>query len=207
MTPEEARHHDQLRELLPWYVNGTLEGRERDAVEAHLAECDRCRIEAEELDALQEILVEGPHLPADTPAEGADEAPPWAAAAPPPSSGNRLRTLVMMQSLLLLVLAGLVLQGRMQSRADADFRTLSSDPATVVSEEGHFTVVFEDDVTELQLRRFLQGAGAEIVSGPTSVGAYRIEVRAGEAADGDPDGLLESLRSDSITRLVERASP
>jgi molybdopterin converting factor small subunit len=34
---------DQAIELLPWLLNGTLEGVERDEVRGHLETCDRCR--------------------------------------------------------------------------------------------------------------------------------------------------------------------
>ncbi len=42
------RHPD---ELLPWYVNSTLETHERRQVEAHVARCERCRVEVESLKA------------------------------------------------------------------------------------------------------------------------------------------------------------
>src|SRR4051812_531011 len=39
----EERLHQRVLELLPWYVNGTLETAERQTVEGHLAGCARCR--------------------------------------------------------------------------------------------------------------------------------------------------------------------
>jgi anti-sigma factor RsiW len=41
----EADLHRHVTELVPWYVNGTLEGRDRDAVTAHLPGCPACREE------------------------------------------------------------------------------------------------------------------------------------------------------------------
>ncbi|HEV7785707.1 MAG TPA: zf-HC2 domain-containing protein [Thermoanaerobaculia bacterium] len=43
----DERIHQRIWELLPWYVNGTLPGPDRERVEDHLAECRRCRDEAE----------------------------------------------------------------------------------------------------------------------------------------------------------------
>ncbi|HIC95898.1 TPA: zf-HC2 domain-containing protein [Candidatus Bipolaricaulota bacterium] len=43
----------KIRELLPWYVNGTLRGEELAEVERHLRRCRRCRAEVEELRELQ----------------------------------------------------------------------------------------------------------------------------------------------------------
>lgn len=36
---------EQVRELIPWYVNGTLPGDEAAAVAGHLAQCSDCRQE------------------------------------------------------------------------------------------------------------------------------------------------------------------
>ncbi|MEA2602158.1 MAG: hypothetical protein QOF89_3150 [Acidobacteriota bacterium] len=41
------RVHQRIWELLPWYVNGTLSGPDRERVEAHTADCRRCRDEVE----------------------------------------------------------------------------------------------------------------------------------------------------------------
>jgi anti-sigma factor RsiW len=41
----EERQHQRISELIPWYVNGTLEAAERQAVEAHAAVCPRCQEE------------------------------------------------------------------------------------------------------------------------------------------------------------------
>lgn len=48
------------RELLPWYVNGTLDARARAAVEAHLHDCAVCRQQVAGLQALADALVARP---------------------------------------------------------------------------------------------------------------------------------------------------
>lgn len=42
---ENQVEHQDVFLLLPWYVNGSIAGDERDRVEAHLAECATCRQE------------------------------------------------------------------------------------------------------------------------------------------------------------------
>jgi len=43
----DERTHQRIWEILPWYVNGTLSGADRERVEDHMAGCRRCRDEAE----------------------------------------------------------------------------------------------------------------------------------------------------------------
>lgn len=43
----------KVRELLPWFVNGTLAREERAMVERHLRRCRRCRAEVEELQEMK----------------------------------------------------------------------------------------------------------------------------------------------------------
>jgi len=43
----DERTHQRIWELIPWYVNGTLSGPDRERVEDHLPECRRCRDEVE----------------------------------------------------------------------------------------------------------------------------------------------------------------
>ena len=45
MTTEPALTHARAFELLPWLVNGSLTGAERDAVESHVRACIACRRE------------------------------------------------------------------------------------------------------------------------------------------------------------------
>lgn len=44
--------HGQVRENLPWFVNGRLEARLSQQITAHLADCTACRRESEELAAV-----------------------------------------------------------------------------------------------------------------------------------------------------------
>jgi hypothetical protein len=52
--------HQELSELLPWYVNKTLQGAELRAVETHLAVCLTCKRELKQLQRLaQAVIKEG----------------------------------------------------------------------------------------------------------------------------------------------------
>lgn len=41
----ETKPHQDVWELLPWYVNGTLDDTEREAVKQHISNCQRCETE------------------------------------------------------------------------------------------------------------------------------------------------------------------
>ena len=38
----DGNHHQKVWEILPWYVNGTLEGHEHDFVARHILRCQSC---------------------------------------------------------------------------------------------------------------------------------------------------------------------
>ena len=47
-SPRRERLHQRVAELVPWYVNGSLEPGERDLVARHADECSACRAELEQ---------------------------------------------------------------------------------------------------------------------------------------------------------------
>ena len=49
-------NHQQVMELLPWYVNATLQPEERTQVEAHLKGCQECARELEQALELQHAV-------------------------------------------------------------------------------------------------------------------------------------------------------
>lgn len=50
------RCSQELKELLPWYANGTLSPEERTKVEAHLARCTRCQRELQEIQQIKALV-------------------------------------------------------------------------------------------------------------------------------------------------------
>ena len=57
MTSDELRSDErQALELLPWYVNGTLEGEERELVSRQVLASLTCRKELERLRRLQQLI-------------------------------------------------------------------------------------------------------------------------------------------------------
>ncbi len=54
------RNHKTIQTLLPWFVNGSLVGRERERVLVHLQGCAACRAERDELQRLQALVANAP---------------------------------------------------------------------------------------------------------------------------------------------------
>ncbi|HEX5182162.1 MAG TPA: zf-HC2 domain-containing protein, partial [Allosphingosinicella sp.] len=124
--------HREVRQLLPWYGTGRLDGAERALVETHLGDCAECRAELEAEPALKAALASAsPEAEAGWAALEARvrrsmPAPrrasrPWAAAGRALMRPDRLRWIAAAQ------LAGLVVLG---------FAALPSAPTAPAARQG-----------------------------------------------------------------------
>lgn len=188
---------------LPWYVNDTLVGEERERVQAHLSDCLVCR---QELHAVQ--------LMAKTVAA---EVPPPADAALAFAqvndridrhSGNGLRALmrntpgsvkwlVAVQAVLLAGIGGWFMQ-RDLPLEEPVYRTLSSAALPA----GDLRIVFAPWVDAKQRAAWLTEQQADIVYGPSDSGVYA--VRWPTAPDAQ---LLHRLRNEPRIVFVEPSAP
>lgn len=55
--------HEAVQRLLPWFVNGTLDGNERAEVEAHVANCGECRDDIALLREVQDVVKSDTTIP------------------------------------------------------------------------------------------------------------------------------------------------
>jgi hypothetical protein len=193
--------HRAAQEALPWLANGTLDGAERERVEAHLQACADCR---DELALLQAMRAAGPGAAPDCDAEGA-----WArmqarldapAATPPPGLRERwrariaandrhwLRAAVALQCCLIAVLAAMLLR----PGEDASYRALGAAPVV----QGGIVVVFRPDTPERELRRIVRDSGARLNGGPTAGDAWLLH-------GDDPAAVLARLRAEPAVTLAE----
>jgi anti-sigma factor RsiW len=171
-------------ELLPWLANGTLEGEERAAVEAHLADCDTCRSELQLLRELRETIRAEPL--ADAGDLGLQRLL-QAVRKERKAQSARPRWLIpaaIAASLVIAVQAVMLLQPGPQAPV---YAPLSGPSAG----RGVLQVEFMPEAREADLRNLLRDAGARIVDGPSAVGLYRLAVASGR----DPQQVLERLRS------------
>jgi anti-sigma-K factor RskA len=194
--------------LLPWFVNGTLEGDERAFVEQHVSRCGRCQREVEWLRGLHAACIAGEAAPGAAPAlrnlRRRLEEPPRGRG--PVSSLRQLwsRARPWSRWLIAAELAAVVALGAwLLPAADgpALYRTLGAGTGSVAT-SGNIVVVFDPTTPEADLRRILRQAGARIVDGPTQANAYVLDVpgRRQEQA-------LQALRAERATVLVEPLAP
>lgn len=203
--------HRDTAELLPWLVNGTLDGRERERVESHVAQCLACRRELEAARALQAAVASEERDPAIASAlarlhvrldeEEAGYGPRqsmrmlarrWREARP------AVRRTLAAQFALILVLAGaLSIVVAARGSSPVLYRTLSDARASVPSRPA-IVVAFKGEHSEQEIRRLLLRLNARVVDGPSSVGAYRLELREGGQQDA-----LALLRADPAVAFAE----
>jgi hypothetical protein len=198
--------HSHASEVLPWYVNGSLNPVENARVEHHVAQCAACRAE---LACQQELMAAVQSDPADSPVQGPlarmharlteheGRSPPrghwlfdqWNL------SPVAMRTAFAAQWVLLLALV--LFAGFQQT--SSPYRTLSAAPAAAAA-GARLTVLFDDATTQAELRDALQRVHARVVDGPNSVGALSVQV-----ASKDVEAALRELRASPHVRLAERA--
>jgi anti-sigma factor RsiW len=204
----DSAAHKVADVLLPWFVNGTLEGEELAFVQRHLGECLRCQHEVEWLRELHAACVAGEAMSGasaafrnlrrqlEEPREGRDSI------ARLRRSWDRARLwsrwAIAAELAVIIVLGTLLLSG---TEGPALYRTLSARNATAPA-TGSLVVVFDPATTEAEVHRILRGAGARIVDGPTRANAYVLEVPSGQT-----DRAAQAIRLERAALLVEPLGP
>ncbi len=185
---EERR---RLEELLPFYVNGTLDPEETRHLEAALAEDASLRAELAFVQALRGVVQE--ERPQGLGELGERR---LLRSIRQEKRASRLRRAVVPIAIAasLLLVAQVVTIG-----------VLSQDevPGVVepLGETAELQVVFTPDATEAEIRTLLFEAGATIVDGPSALGVYRLDAE-------DPAAALDALeaRSDLVAHVAREGA-
>jgi putative zinc finger protein len=184
----EQRIHGRVWELLPWYVNDTLSERERERVEAHLAECPRCQEEESICRRTAEAVRNaGEVAPSPHPVqfqrmlarieaneENAREERDrrgWERLGAFVATPGRLRMALVAQAAVILLLIGaLVWQPQ-------GYRT-ESEPVLVPVPSLH--VLFTPQASAEEICELLHKVQGKITDGPSPMGVYTVVVPAGQ---------------------------
>jgi anti-sigma factor RsiW len=215
-----AAEHQEIGELLPWFVNGRLSEADRQRVDAHLRVCEACSDELAaqwriygvmSVDAGVERMPVAGLNRLRTRIESLDDAVP-APAAPdeaarseaPAGSRLRQRRSAIAASIAMTAvgaLAALLWNQHERRIAPANYYTVTTtapQPANTA-----IRAVFAPTVTLSELQELLNDAHLKIVSGPTEAGVYSL------AMSGSPsvDWSLRRLRGHEVVRFAESVVP
>jgi anti-sigma-K factor RskA len=194
--------HREANVLLPWYVNGTLGGSERERVERHVRQCAACQREVGAQRSLAELV-----RSLGQQAGGAEALPRLHAlmneerlrsttgsGAPAAGLASRWPFAIIAVQLIALVL---LVTGQLVERPH--YRTLATATAGAPSGEA-VVVVFDDQVTQEDVTQLLRTLRLRMVDGPNSRGAYVLE-----STPGMQQAVLEALRNHTHVRFAQPA--
>lgn len=175
-------------ELLPWYANRTLAGAEREAVEAHLRDCARCRDEVALLEGMRAQVKQATISAYDE--LGLQrllrEVRPGAAAA----RGERWLRPALAAALAAVVVQGALI-GWLATRGPEIEPLGERAPSGVV-----LAVRFDPTAPESRIRDFLQEHDAVLIDGPSALGVYRVRLNGVRAGDsGAAEHALAEFRA------------
>lgn len=198
--------HVEAQRLLPWLVNGTLEFDEREWLQRHLDTCTACQREFQSLQVEQAACRDSRAPPGDVEAGwrrlqhrlasmDRPEGRRGSARARWTPAPRWLAWALMVQTALLLALAAAVWWPRAQP-------TMYHTLATPVARTGNLVIVFDPQLSELQLRRMLAASQARIVDGPNEAGAYVLAVTPDRV-----DSVRDALRAAPGVTMVESLKP
>lgn len=179
IIPFPGDPHEQVQTLLPWYVSGTLDDAEAAMVDAHVAECGRCRAELEAERALRSGLASV----ALDPDQG------WSRMRASIASRERNRSLrprgFFGRRIALgwavaapLAIAAIGLVGALSMSnpwSEPRYHALGSAPA---APDGNAIILFRAEADVAELRAALDSVDGRVVDGPTTSGAWIVRVPA-----------------------------
>jgi hypothetical protein len=221
--PDSARtaEHEEIFELIPWYVNGTIGAFDRQKLDEHFVSCVACRDEmleerriyqaistdpgveympAASFRRLQARIEDGEGAPASTPEASASR---FSRRAPAPGVHRQapLQRLVAASIAVLVLALSLVsvdkwyrLRGR---ELPSDYHTVTSSAPRAPGEV--VRAVFSPTITLVELQAILDEAQLRIVSGPTEAGVYSLAAN----TDRPVNSSLALLRRHSAVRFAE----
>lgn len=183
-TLNRKKQHEQTVALLPWFVNDTLDQKEREQVLKHLAGCEGCRLERDRLIDLQKMIREGEVVDGDVEfslkrtMKRIDEAERNRRSVEEVATNHRRQkrffvSMAMAAGLSMFLVGMAVLVGNPDE--PLEYQTLTAD-APGQGSTRQMQIGFVDPIPAATLRQALIETESNIVSGPDRQGVYLLEV-------------------------------
>lgn len=202
MNAPETASHEQAVELIPWLVNESLVGKEKEAVLEHAQSCVICRRDLDDLEQLRNAIMSASSLQPIPAPDMRNINTRVDALIDRQNRGllliSRLREAFespwriafIAQSVLLVVLAGLLLW---PGPRHAEYTTLTQ--SQYLPPGNHVRVVFSPELTQFELIELLGSLELTIIDGPSNRGVYTLGVAKRMSVE-DRDKLIMGLQED-----------
>ena len=196
---------DEILAAIPWYP-GELDEDLRGEVESHAAQCSACREELAfvggetviEIDLDNRDRVYAKLLERIEEHEGVERKVATLSTPEPRRTGLRASWPMALAASLALALVsgslGVASSQWFQTTPSNVYETVSEPGATAVSSLPALDVVFRADAKAESIHSALRAIGGQIVSGPTQLGVYRVQL----AADADLIAAARMLRGEEL---------
>ena len=224
-----GNQHQKVWEILPWYINGTLDSHEHELAARHILSCQSC---ADEVARCQSIAMAirsakaGAWSPSPEHFAGLMERIDRANTSAAPErrrihvrewiekirrhfqeTPSLFRWVLAAQTAAIVLLAAATIWQASVAPFSL-YRTLSDAGSGPAAGQVHLQVVFADDITEREIRTLLSSTGATIVAGPTPMAVYTVALAGDDR--GGPARTRETLavlRAHPKVRLAELKQP
>ena len=205
MAETSARNeHERSTLLLPWYVNGTLQGTELESVESHIAACPSCRAEISHLGRLQNAIQKAGPVPLPPTPD------PQALLARVGTGKNRSRHRGMYAQagiaagvlLTLATVAYIGMQNDLRTQQLPEYETATS-PAAEVTMAYVFDIQFSAGTTDEARQNLLREVGATEQSELPGGNTVRVVIHSPLRSLQELESFSASLRDYSLIENVD----
>jgi hypothetical protein len=227
--------HQEIIELLPWYVNATLDQQERDLVASHLEGCSECAKEVRSLTAIRKaVIAAGDQAPEPSPRlmdraladiENYERSTAQAESrksSKPNTFRERIRSLgaswwpatpVFARFAMAAQLAALVVVGALaiyqHSHPNIVYKSLSETPGQETGNpaKARISVGFRDKASAREIRQALSEISGTIVDGPSPLGLYTVQLPFASDQSAEVDKAVQKLLQNQRVVSFAAAKP
>lgn len=202
--------HQEVWNLLPWYVNHSLDPAEQDFVRKHVKTCVTCRIEINQQQQLLE-KIQQPDLLQQVSQVSFAQLKKRMQEQSKPSQEQKIfshqflgfvKYTALAASLLLLAMPFMLNLPTDDPELKGDYRTLAN-PAEGEHKNNIIRIVFAEHSGTEQIETILNGVSGHIIKGPSKNGIYEVQIGNRQANSLEVDDAISQLRKNSLVVFAE----
>jgi len=202
--------HQEVWNLLPWYVNHSLDPAEQDFVRKHVKTCVTCRIEINQQQQLLE-KIQQPDLLQQVSQVSFAQLKKRMQEQSKPSQEQKIfshqflgfvKYIALAASLLLLAMPFMLNLPTDDPELKGDYRTLAN-PAEGEHKNNIIRIVFAEHSAAEQIETILNGVSGRIIKGPSKNGIYEVQIGNRQANSLEINDAISQLRKNSLVVFAE----